>query len=385
MVKASGKTSSNVQDQTLNQLRQLEPLLLANTPFLDVRAEIEFAKGSIPNAYNAPILTTAERHEVGTVYKQQGQAQAIELGHKLVSGAEKQRRVELWCELASQHQAQGRDVHLFCWRGGMRSNLAQQWMAEVGVQVPLIAGGYKALRNTVLQQFDGIDDRSVVVIGGKTGTAKTPLINAVATGVDLEGFAHHRGSSFGRRVQEPPCQVNFENTLGVDILRKSLQRGGRPLVFEDESRMIGPLSIPLPLWRRMECAAIAVVEMPLEFRVQRILEEYVQDQLSDHLAVDPDNGEENYRQHLLDSLHRVRKRLGRENYDKYRSILNDAINYQLSNGDVSYHRQWIAGLLNEYYDPMYEYQLAKKRERVVFQGDFNQVKEWVEQVSLRVD
>ena len=52
---------------------QFERLLLAGTRFIDVRAEIEFARGAIPGAVNLPILTTAEREQVGTCYKRSGQ------------------------------------------------------------------------------------------------------------------------------------------------------------------------------------------------------------------------------------------------------------------------------------------------------------------------
>ena len=115
-------------------------LLKSATPFLDVRAEIEFDKGAIPNAFNVPILNTDERHQVGTCYKQQGQDRAVELGHSLVCGQTKQQRLERWCQFAAANP----NGLLYCWRGGMRSNLAQQWMRAEGTQMDLVPGGYKA-------------------------------------------------------------------------------------------------------------------------------------------------------------------------------------------------------------------------------------------------
>lgn len=370
--------SSQTNQYSALTTAELELLLVDETPFLDVRAEIEFAKGSFPTAKNIPILNTEERHQVGSCYKQQGQDKAIDLGHQLVSGGNKQRKIEAWSELAKQNPT----LHLFCWRGGMRSHLAQQWLSENGVSVPLISGGYKALRAVLLRQFESVGQKSILLIGGKTGTAKTPLVNALNSGIDLEGLAHHRGSSFGRRVEEPPCQASFENALGIDILRKKCASSTAPLVFEDESRMIGPISIPLPLWRTMECASLAVVDMPLEFRIQRVLKEYVDELLIEHLAIDQQMGAEKFRQQLLSSLHRIRKRLGSQKYSKYQQVMNEAIDHQFSSGDSSYHREWISGLLTSYYDPMYEYQLEKKRQRIVFQGDYQQVKEWAEQANL---
>jgi tRNA 2-selenouridine synthase len=37
----------------------------------------------------------------------------------------------------------------------------------------------------------------MVLIGGCTGSGKTLLVKQHVQGIDLEGLAHHRGSSFG--------------------------------------------------------------------------------------------------------------------------------------------------------------------------------------------
>ncbi len=361
-------------------LPDFRELLKAGNPFLDVRAEIEFVKGAVPNAFNIPILNTEERHQVGTCYKQQGQEKAIELGHSLVSGKNRQQRVDAWCQFLVANPS----ANLYCWRGGMRSNLTQQWIRGEGLDIPLIPGGYKALRRVILAELNNISVSSIIVIGGKTGSAKTPLINALDTGVDLEGFAHHRGSSFGRRVHEPPCQVDFENALAVDIMRRTDASPERHLFFEDESRTVGPRSIPVQMWESMSEAEIAVVDMPLEFRVQRVLQEYVIEMLQEHIGTDEDNGPENYRAQLLASLFRIRKRLGSEQYAKLESIMATAIEEQLVSGRTSMHHGWIEALLTDYYDPMYEYQLSEKKDRVVFSGDYQEVLEWAtEQRRLR--
>ncbi len=359
-----------------NTFRQL---FLNDTPFLDVRAEVEFAKGTFPTAFNEPILNTHERHQVGTCYKQQGQNKAIELGHQLVSGEIKQQRIDRWCQFARNHPG----AHLYCWRGGMRSNLTQQWMKQAGVDIPLIPGGFKALRHVLLAELEAAAKSPLVIIGGKTGAAKTPFINALATGIDLEGFAHHRGSSFGRRVQEPPCQVDFENKLAIALLKKREVYPGQSLFIEDESRRVGPLSIPLIFWEAMCKAPIAVIDMPQVFRVQRILQEYVVEMAAEHLAVDVTNGFDNYRQHLLASLQRIQKRLGSERYQALKGVMTAALDRQYSSGDVSGHEAWISTLLQDYYDPMYEYQLTKKQQRVVFCGDYQQVLEWAESQRLQ--
>ena len=42
------------------------------------------------------------------------------------------------------------------------------------------------------------------------------------------------------------------------------------------------------------------------------------------------------------------------------------------------HRGWIKTLLVDYYDPMYNYQLANVDERVVFKGSYDAVLDWAQ-------
>ncbi|MDO9311634.1 MAG: tRNA 2-selenouridine(34) synthase MnmH, partial [Nitrosomonas sp.] len=178
-------------------------------PFLDVRSEDEFAKGSLPNSFNHPILNNHERRLVGICYKQKGQQAALQLGHKLVCGELKQNRTQHWRDFVTNNP----DTHIFCWRGGMRSHLARQWINETGIAVPLVVGGYKALRRYLMQAIDEATiNLSMIRIGGKTGVAKTLLINEITSSIDLEKHAMHRGSSFGDTVNQQPTQSDFEHT-----------------------------------------------------------------------------------------------------------------------------------------------------------------------------
>ena len=67
-------------------------LFLGNTPLLDTRAPVEFAKGAFPGALNIPLMNDEERHLVGIRYREVGQAGAIALGHELVAGADRLER-----------------------------------------------------------------------------------------------------------------------------------------------------------------------------------------------------------------------------------------------------------------------------------------------------
>ena len=95
-------------------------LFLEDVPLMDTRAPVEFARGAFPTAANLPIMTGEERHQVGICYKEHGQAAAIELGHRLVSGDTRDARIAGWCDFARQHP----DGYLYCFRGGLRSRTA---------------------------------------------------------------------------------------------------------------------------------------------------------------------------------------------------------------------------------------------------------------------
>ncbi len=41
------------------------------------------------------------------------------------------------------------------------------------------------------------------------------------------------------------------------------------------------------------------------------------------------------------------------------------------------HKDWIKIVLERYYDPMYEYQLAKKIDRLSFSGTSSEVRAWI--------
>ena len=51
--------------------------------------------------------------------------------------------------------------------------------------------------------------KPMVLIGGCTGTGKPCWVKQHAQGIDLEGLAHHRGSSLGRTLtpQTVPGQL----------------------------------------------------------------------------------------------------------------------------------------------------------------------------------
>jgi tRNA 2-selenouridine synthase len=49
--------------------------------------------------------------------------------------------------------------------------------------------------------------------------------------------------------------------------------------------------------------------------------------------------------------------------------MEEAFQLQWREGDLSLHREWVAFLLEKYYDPMYEYQLSQRAGEQLYRGD----------------
>ena len=348
-------------------------LFLADTPMMDVRAPVEFAAGAFPGTVSLPLMTDEERAKVGTCYKQAGQAAAIELGHALVSGDTKAERVAAWKSFAQSHPT----GYLYCFRGGLRSRTVQQWLHEAGVDYPLVTGGYKAMRRFLIDELArSLERTGIVLIGGRTGVGKTRVIDRLSHAVDLEGAANHRGSAFGHLVEPQPSQVDFENRITIALMK--LVAGGCSQVYlEDEGQLIGRLSLPEALRRQMAQASLAIVDEPLESRVQAVLEDYIEDLGARFYKHFGDSGPQHHRQRLQSDLLRIRKRLGGAMQQSLSVIMDDAFDAQEASGDTEGHRYWIRALLADYYDPMYDYQLSKREGRRLFTGTRDEVVEWV--------
>lgn len=358
-------------DPYLPDTDDFETIFLQGVPLLDVRAPVEFAEGAFPDTTNIPLIDNLERHQIGTTYKQRGQDAAIEQGLALVTGELKQQRIAAWEAFAREHP-QGL---LYCFRGGMRSKISQQWLFEnTGIRYPRVRGGYKALRRYLIDQLaENAASMRPVVIGGRTGVGKTRLIQKLAPRLDLEGLAWHRGSAFGRHATPQPPQISFENELSVQLLR--LVRGGNPFfVAEDESRNIGARHIPMEFFEHFAKAPVVVLEAGLEERIEITRAEYVDEALAEYIAVyGEDEGWQTWAEYLGNSLSRIQRRLGGVKYREINGMLQNALHQHRNHADTEAHRLWIEALLNDYYDAMYGYQLEQKKDRIIFSGNRSQV------------
>ncbi|MEM9758275.1 MAG: tRNA 2-selenouridine(34) synthase MnmH [Pseudomonadota bacterium] len=339
-------------------------LFRGDIPLLDTRAPIEFARGAFPGAENLPLLNDDERAAVGTCYKERGQAAAMALGNELVSGSLREARIDGWQRFAETHP----DGYLYCFRGGLRSQLVQLWLAERGVAYPRIQGGYKAMRGFLLEQLaSGVARAEFILVSGATGTGKTRLIHRLPRSLDLEGMARHRGSAFGYIVDEQPSQISFENTLAISLLRL-LSDSDAPIYIEDEGRLIGRLALPETLRLRMATAPLLLLEHPVEERVDVVVDDYIVDLGRRFRERYGGEGPERHRQQLLDGLARTRKRLGGERHRDIEAQMIEAFEEQARSGSTHGHRSWVHRLLTEYYDPMYDYQLSQRAGLRLFRG-----------------
>ena len=355
----------------INNYRQL---LLDDIPMIDVRAPVEFVNGALPSSINLPLMSDDERHQVGLRYKNNGQQSAIELGHQLVHGEIKQQRLQAWQDFM---QANPNGV-LYCARGGLRSQLTQEWLAEAGVECPKVEGGYKSLRGFLYEYLmDYCANNMFTIVSGMTGTGKTEIIKTMPNGLDLEGAANHKGSSFGRPLDKQPAQIDFENRLAIDLLKVEDRHPRSMVVLEDESRNIGARHIPHYFADRMAQSQFVVIDMDFEERLERLWQEYVVERYLKTMAYFGARGEQEFARYLRESLLRVQKRLGGQRTRELQASMDASLKVQHQDNFAG-HRHWLTVITKEYYDPMYSYQLEKKKELVVFRGPREEVVEWLQ-------
>jgi tRNA 2-selenouridine synthase len=382
-------------------------LFLSDAPMMDVRAPVEFDKGSFPTACNVPLLTDDERHQVGICYKEHGQEAAMALGLELVHGEVKAARVKQWTDFCRSNPNHG---YLYCFRGGLRSKGVQQAIKEeTGITYPLVTGGYKAMRSFLMEELDlsmkDPEAAELIMVCGRTGSGKTIVIEELKKfncSLDLEGLAHHRGSAFGGLPSNPgqPSQIDFENSVSIALLKllnNPHPRGANDLTgnvptkqrifVENESHRVGIVSLPPALYDRMNaCDGIVVVEESVEARAEVILQAYVVDLRERFVAIHGmEKGLDMHLDYMMEALKRIRNRLGGDRYEQVKAKMEAAIKEEEVSGDMTLHRACITELLVGYYDKMYDYHLAKRKDKVLFRGSRDEVVEWATATAMAVE
>ena len=293
---------------------------------IDVRSPAEFAEDHVPGAVSLPVLSNAERTEVGTIYVQESRFRARRVGAAMIA-----RNVARHLEGALADKDGGFQPLIYCWRGGQRSNAMATILSQIGWRTAVLAGGYRTYRRHVSARLYQAElPHRIVLLGGATGCGKTELLDLAARrGVqvlDLEGLAAHRGSLFGALPGvAQPSQKMFETRLlseldGLDA--------ARPVLVEAESSKIGELMLPPALWRAMESAPRIEVAAPAPARARYLVSAY-REITEDRAALD-------------EVLARVPDRPGRKRLAEWRALAGAGEFEALA-----------AALMELHYDPAY--------------------------------
>jgi tRNA 2-selenouridine synthase len=304
---------------------------------LDARSPVEFAEGTIPGAINVPLLDNEQRHQVGTVYKQQGKGVARLLGVKLVAPKIPDM---IDAVLAARHDSK-QPVLVFCWRGGMRSGALTNFLNLAGLPALQMLGGYKVFRRHVLDFFGAQAWGRLIVLRGLTGVGKTRLLQQLAAEglpvLDLEALANHRGSAFGGLgLGQQPSQKQFEALLW-DAMR--FIPPGSYALAEGESRHIGRVALPQQVYAALQREVSLWVEASLDYRVKVILDDYP--------ALD------SLKEEFVRPLRALKERLGKEQVAAFLELLEA--------GDWA---RLVAELMVHYYDPLYRHTCPEPARRI---------------------
>ena len=316
--------------------KELEKFSSFKGPLIDVRSPGEYYKGHMPNSINIPLFDNDERSIIGTIYKKEGRKKAVIEGLKFFEKKMELLLDNLFMSIDSYETNPKKNneffIKIYCSRGGMRSQ-SIAWLLEKYKLNPItLKGGYKIYRRWVLDSFS--KKLNIVVIGGKTGTGKTRLLSLLEKykyqTIDLEGFACHRGSTFGGLgMKEQPSNEQFENKIAEKLYSFKISNS---IFVEAESANIGKCKIPHEFFNQMKNSR----------RIEIIRSESNRlDELIDTYSVFK-------KEELQESVLRIKKRLGPQRT----KIALESINNE----------RWdlVCKSVLDYYDKCYEYEKVGK-------------------------
>ena len=324
----------NFKSNDLKEFRKSKGLLI------DVRSPEEYYKGHMPNSISIPIFNNEERSIIGKKYKYSGRENAVREGFKIIEN-KIDKIINKFILIKKEFQISTIDktandtyIKIYCARGGMRSQ-SMLWLLEK-FHYPCITlnGGYKTYRNWVLNIFK--DKQKIIVIGGKTGTRKTKILEKLkALGyqiLDFENLANHRGSSFGGLgMKEQPTNEQYENLIAEDLNKFNKKK----IIFvEAESANIGKNRIPHELYKQMKNSKRIEIIRNEKIRIKELINTYSKYKKND----------------LKESVLKITKRLGPQ---RTKSAINSIDNEDWEN---------VCKSVLDYYDRCYEHELKDKKD-----------------------
>lgn len=242
-----------------------EALELQNSIFIDTRSPREYEHDHILGAINLPLLNNEEHHEIGIIYKQISRDKAVEKGMGYYA-----QKIPTIHAAVKDHP--GKNIIVYCARGGMRSGIISSLLDSIGFKVFQVKDGYKGFRNYMVDQLSNFQLKpKIVVLWGLTCTGKTAILKKLPNSIDMEGLAQHRGSLMGALGLKPNSQKKFEN-LFLQRLREL--KDEKYIIVECESRRIGNVMIPDFFYKAMLKGVNVQVERSMDKRIQSMVDEY---------------------------------------------------------------------------------------------------------------
>lgn len=117
----------------------------------------------------------------------------------------------------------------------------------------------------------------------------------------------------------------------------------------------------------MQTSGLVVLDIQMEERIENIFDEYVAEEIKVF------SNEMFLKNKYLTALEKIKKRLGSELYKKIRTLMEDAFEHN----SIKKHKEWIYQLLHNYYDPMYNHKLKKRKEYIIHRGDTNSCQDYI--------
>ena len=279
--------------------KELEKFRSFKGLLIDVRSPSEYYKGHMPNSINIPLFDNDERSIIGTIYKKEGRKKAVIEGLKFFEKKMESLLDNLFMNIDFHKNINNNNdnelfIRIYCSRGGMRSQ-SIAWLLEKYKLNPItLNGGYKTYRRWVLDCFTR--KWNIVIIGGKTGSGKTRLLSLLEKykyqTIDLEGFACHRGSTFGGLgMKEQPSNEQYENKIAEKL---NTFKTIKNIFVEAESANIGKCKVPHEFFKQMKESRRIEILRSESNRLDELIETYSVFK----------------KEELKDSVLRIKKRLG---------------------------------------------------------------------------